>query len=162
MKPPTQRDLQAESRRNQLLYIALDLFAEWGVENVSIKDLAKEANVAQGLIYYYFESKDQLLIAVFQRHNPLPEFEAIIDEIIDLPTSEGLLLFARKVGALLPQKRPALRLATREMLSPRSSMLTEVLSFRGAVIARLSQYFRIALLLANSNHMNRSFPFTCW
>jgi AcrR family transcriptional regulator len=141
-KQPTQRDLQAEARRNQLLDIALNLFAERGVENVSIKDLATEAKVAQGLIYYYFESKDKLLIAVFQRYNPLPEFEAIIDQIVDLPMSEGLLSFAQRVALLLPQKRPALRLVARELLSPRSNMLGEVLSFRGTVVARLTQYFQ--------------------
>src|SRR6266508_199415 len=73
MKQPTRRDQQAENRRNQLLDIALALFDERGVENISIKDLAAEGQVAQGLIYYYFESKDALLEAVFQRHNPLPE-----------------------------------------------------------------------------------------
>jgi AcrR family transcriptional regulator len=51
MMPSIRRDLQAETRRNQLLDIALALFAERGVENVSLKDLAAEANVAQGLIY---------------------------------------------------------------------------------------------------------------
>ncbi len=51
MKSPTKRDLQAETRRSQLLDIALALFAERGVENVSIKDLATEAGVAQGPIH---------------------------------------------------------------------------------------------------------------
>ena len=74
MKQPTQRDLQAENRRNQLLDLALALYADRGVENVSIKDLATEAQVAQGLIYYYFQSKDALLEAVFQRHNSFPPY----------------------------------------------------------------------------------------
>jgi AcrR family transcriptional regulator len=67
-----------KNRRNQLLDLALALFAERGVENVSIKDLAAEAEIAQGLIYYYFESKGALLRAVFQRHNPFPQVQAII------------------------------------------------------------------------------------
>jgi len=142
VKQPTQRDLQAESRRNQLLDIALSMFAERGVENVSIKDLAREAKVAQGLIYYYFQSKDHLLVAVFQRHTPLPEFEAIIDQISDLPIREGLLMFVQQLAVLLPEKRSILRLVVREILSPRSNLLTEVLSFRGAVMARLAAYFQ--------------------
>src|SRR5260221_4687767 len=136
MKQPTQRDLQAESRRNQLLDIALSMFAERGVENVSIKDLAREAKVAQGLIYYYFQSKDQLLAAVFQRYTPLPEFEAIIDQISDLPIREGLLMFVQQLAMLLPEKRPILRLVVREILSPRSNLMTKVLSFLGAAISR--------------------------
>jgi len=142
MKPPTSRDLQAETRRNQLLDIALTLFAERGVENVSMKDLAAEAEVAQGLIYHYFRSKDDLLAAVFQRHNPLPEFEAIIKEMSDLPAREGLLLFAQRLAELLPEKRRVIRLLVREMLSPRSTMLTEVIALRKEGIALFSEYLQ--------------------
>src|SRR5215468_7224395 len=138
--PPTQRDLQAEIRRNQLLDIALALFAERGFENVSIKDLAAAAEVAPGLIYHYFRNKDELLVAMFLRHNPLPEFEVIVAELADLPAREGLLLFARRVSELLPEKRLVIRLLVRELLSPRSTMLTELLSMRQQAVALLSSY----------------------
>jgi len=142
MKPPTQRDLQAETRRHQLLDIALTLFAERGVENVSMKDLAAEAKVAQGLIYHYFESKDDLLAAVFQRHNPLPEFEAIIEALSDLPAREGLMLFAHRLTLLLPEKRRVIRLLVRELLSPRSTVLIEVITLRQEVVALFSGYLQ--------------------
>lgn len=142
IKPPTRRNLQAETRRNQLLDIALALFAERGVENVSIKDLAAEAGVAQGLIYHYFRSKDDLLAAVFQRHNPLPEFEAIVKELSDLPAREGLLFFAHRLTLLLPEKRRIIRLLVRELLSPRSNVLTQVISLRQEVVALLSVYLQ--------------------
>ena len=142
MKPPTQRDLQAETRRNQLLDAALTLFAERGVENVSIKDLAAEAEVAPGLIYHYFRSKDELLAAVFQRHNPLPEFEAIAKELSNPPAREGLLLFAQRFAELLPEKRRVIRLLIRELLSPRSTMLTEVIALRQEGIALFSEYLQ--------------------
>jgi len=142
MKPPTQRDLQAETRRNQLLDIALTLFAERGVENVSMKDLAAEVEVAQGLIYHYFRSKDELLAAVFQRHNPLPEFETIFQELSDLPAREGLLHFAQRFAQLLPEKRRVFRLVAREMLSPRATMLKEVIAIRQEGIALFSDYLQ--------------------
>lgn len=142
MKLPTQRDLQAEARRNQLLDIALSLFAERGTENVSIKDVAAEAEVASGLIYHYFRSKDELLAAVFQRHNPLPEFEAIGRELADLPAREGLLLFAQRLIELLPEKRRVIRLLVREMLSPRATMLKEVIAIRQTGIVLFSEYLQ--------------------
>jgi TetR/AcrR family transcriptional regulator, cholesterol catabolism regulator len=142
MKKQTQRDLQAENRRNQLLDLALALFAERGFENVSIKDLATEAQVAQGLIYHYFRSKDELLVAMFQRHNPLPDFEAITEELSDLPASQGLLLFAQRLAQLLPEKRLVLRLLLRELLSPRSNMLTEVISRRQHALILFSEYLQ--------------------
>src|SRR5215207_7262975 len=142
MKQPTQRDLQAESRRIQLLDTALELFAERGVENVSMKDLAAEAQVAQGLIYHYFRSKDELLVAVFQRHNPLPEIEAIAKALADLPAREGLLLFAQRLAQIFHEKRRVMRLVAREMLSPRSNLLAEVVSFRQAAVALLTEYLQ--------------------
>jgi len=134
---PTQRDLQAETRRQQLLDIALALFAERGFENVSIKDLAAEAEVASGLIYHYFRSKDELLVAIFQRHNPLPDFEAIFEEVSDLPARDGLLLLAQRLAQLLPEKRLVIRMLVRELLSPRSMVLTEVVSLRQQAVALL-------------------------
>ena len=142
MKQPTQRDLQAKHRRNQLLDIALGLFAERGLENVSIKDIAAEADIASGLIYHYFRSKDDLLAAVFQRYNPLPDFEAIAQELTDLPVREGLLLFAQRLAKLLPEKRRVIRLLVREMLSPRSTMLAQVAELRQHGIALFSDYMQ--------------------
>jgi AcrR family transcriptional regulator len=141
-KPPTQRDLQAESRRLQLLDIALNLFSERGVENVSIKDIAAEAKVAQGLLYHYFPSKDDLLAAVFQRHNPMSEFEIILHDLSDLPAHEGLMLFAQRLAQLLPEKRRAIRLLVREMLSPRSTVVTQVVALRRDAIALLTDYLQ--------------------
>jgi AcrR family transcriptional regulator len=142
MARPSQRDVQAATRRNQLIDLALMLFAERGVENVTIKDLATEARVAQGLIYHYFESKDQLLAAVLTRHNPLPEFAAIIEMLRDLPAREGLLRFAQELAALLPRKRLVFRLIARELLSPRSEMLPQVLSFREEAVTLLIGYLQ--------------------
>lgn len=139
---PTQRDLQAETRRSQLLDIALTMFAQRGLENVSMKDIASEAGVAQGLIYHYFASKDELLAAVFQRHTPLPDFQAIVEELSDLPAREGLLLFGQRLAQLLPEKHRVIRLLVREMLSPRSDMLTEVLVLRQEVMALLTAYLQ--------------------
>ena len=129
-------------RRNQLLDIALALFAERGVENVSIKDLSAEAQVASGLLYHYFRSKEDLLAAVFQKHNPLPEFETIVKELSGLPARDGLLHFARRLAQLLPEKRRALRILMRELLSPRSVMLREVITLRQEGITLFSGYLQ--------------------
>ena len=142
MKPPTQRDLQAETRRGQLLDIALALFAERGVENVSIKDLAAEAQVAPGLIYHYFASKDDLLTAVLQKHNPLPEFEGITEQLADLPARDGLLFLANHLAGLLSERRLVMRLLLRELLSPRSNLLGGVVAFRAESIELFSAYFQ--------------------
>ncbi|MEI3613339.1 TetR/AcrR family transcriptional regulator [Pseudogracilibacillus sp. SO30301A] len=59
-----------EKRRKQkkkdILTAALTLFMEYGIQKVSITEIAKKANVSQVTIYNYFESKDNLAQYVFK------------------------------------------------------------------------------------------------
>jgi AcrR family transcriptional regulator len=51
-------------RRQQILEAALDVFAEWGFEGATTKEIATRADVTHGLIYFYFPSKEELFAAV--------------------------------------------------------------------------------------------------
>src|SRR4029453_9176360 len=81
----------AEARRLQLIDTALDVFAAKGLEAATIKDLSDAAGVAQGLLYQYFRSKEELLEAVLQRHYFLPEIRRITSPDRDRPAAEVLL-----------------------------------------------------------------------
>ena len=48
----------------RILQAAFTVLSRQGYENTSIKDIAEEAGVAQGLIHYHFKSKQQLVLAV--------------------------------------------------------------------------------------------------
>ena len=50
--------------REKILQAAFAVLSRQGYENTSIKEIAEEAGVAQGLIHYYFKSKQQLVLAV--------------------------------------------------------------------------------------------------
>jgi len=50
-----------EQKKKDILNAALDLFIDFGVQKVSIAEIAKKANVSQVTIYNYFESKDNLI-----------------------------------------------------------------------------------------------------
>ena len=50
--------------REKILQGAFAVLSRQGYENASIKDIAEEAGVAQGLVHYYFKSKQQLVLAV--------------------------------------------------------------------------------------------------
>lgn len=51
-------------RKAKIMEVALKLFAEEGFHNTSIAKIAKTAGVSKGLMYNYFESKDELLHAI--------------------------------------------------------------------------------------------------
>lgn len=51
-------------RHQEIIDTASILFIENGYEKTQISDIAKQMDVSQGLIYYYFKSKTELLYAV--------------------------------------------------------------------------------------------------
>ena len=59
--PRTVKD--PEERKAELLDTAMRLFAEKGYDNVSVRSVAREAGVASGLAYHYFDSKQRLFDA---------------------------------------------------------------------------------------------------
>lgn len=54
------RDEQKEQRRQLIIFKALELFAKKGYTDTRIGDIAKAANMSVGLMFHYFESKEQL------------------------------------------------------------------------------------------------------
>ncbi len=57
------------ARRNQILDAATRVFAEKGFHATTIKDIAKEAGIADGTIYIYFENKMALMLGILDRMN---------------------------------------------------------------------------------------------
>jgi TetR/AcrR family fatty acid metabolism transcriptional regulator len=60
-----ERTSAVEDKRRQLLDAAVRVFARKGFHASRVGDIAEEAVVAHLLVYQYFESKDQVLEAVF-------------------------------------------------------------------------------------------------
>lgn len=72
MKETIKESLQAQliaARRNQILDAATRVFARKGFHPTTIKDIAREAGIADGTIYNYFESKTALMLGIFDRMN---------------------------------------------------------------------------------------------
>ena len=65
-RPPTARQRAAAARREQILGTALKLFAERGFDATSTRQIAKEAGIAEGLIFHYFPTKASLLAAILE------------------------------------------------------------------------------------------------
>jgi AcrR family transcriptional regulator len=61
------RAARASSRRRQLLDAAVIVMGKNGFHQMSMQDLAAEANVSVGLIYKYFAGKEDLLLATIVR-----------------------------------------------------------------------------------------------
>jgi AcrR family transcriptional regulator len=57
----------ATGTREKILEAALELFRERGFEQATMREIAARAGVATGLAYYYFESKDAIVLAFYHR-----------------------------------------------------------------------------------------------
>jgi AcrR family transcriptional regulator len=64
MTPSTKK---AEATCARILDAALDLFRRQGFEQTTMRGIAAEAGVSLGSAYYYFESKEDLVMAFYER-----------------------------------------------------------------------------------------------
>lgn len=62
--------------REGILKSAAKLFAAKGYPSTSIVDLAEACNSSRGALYHYFESKEQILLAILETH-----LETVLDEL---------------------------------------------------------------------------------
>lgn len=56
----------APERRRQILDAAVRVFARQGFHSTRVADIAEEADVAYGLVYHYFSSKENVLDELFR------------------------------------------------------------------------------------------------
>ena len=66
---------KAEETRRRILSAALDLFQERGFSETTMREIARQAEVATGAAYYYFPSKEAIIMAFYWQTQT--EFDAI-------------------------------------------------------------------------------------
>lgn len=64
--PLSKEKPQRGARRAAILDAAIETFAQRGFHHARVSDVARQAGVADGTIYLYFKSKDDLLISLFE------------------------------------------------------------------------------------------------
>ncbi len=87
----TQREQQAQERREQIIETALKLFATHGYDGTSTRKIAQTAGITEGLIFHYFPSKAHLLSAVLEtRHSFLNDLRLLLNQAYGRPAAEVL------------------------------------------------------------------------
>ena len=79
---------KSEETRTRILEAALAVFRERGFERATMRDIAAAAEVAVGAAYYYFESKDAIVMAFYERSQSemRPQIEVLLDKSKTLET----------------------------------------------------------------------------
>jgi AcrR family transcriptional regulator len=90
---------EPQERRRELIDTAERLFMERGYEHTAISDIVKELNIAQGTLYYYFRSKEDILEAVVEKSIAVLE-QNVIQLVQDDGADEAIRLNAAINGIL--------------------------------------------------------------
>ncbi len=108
----SQRDVQVDApatsndTKQRILDVALDLFTEQGYDGTSLRQIAEQLGVTKAALYYHFESKEDILMALHLRLHEfgkdallrigegpvtLAQWEELLDDIV------GEMLSQRKI-----------------------------------------------------------------
>jgi TetR/AcrR family transcriptional regulator, fatty acid metabolism regulator protein len=75
----------AVDKRRLILDAAITVFARQGFHHCRVSDVADEAGVAYGLVYHYFDSKEEMLNELF-----LERWQIMLDAIAEIDAREEL------------------------------------------------------------------------
>jgi AcrR family transcriptional regulator len=131
--------------RQRIQQVALELFAEYGYDKTSLREIAERLGVTKAALYYHFKSKEAIIAAVFEEI--LGELDAFIAWTKSQPaTSDARHEIARryvqsskgasKVMRLFQENGPAMReLKVGEQMRDRMIELVNTLTPQDASVS---------------------------
>lgn len=144
-------------RRDRIVEAARRLLAEEGYDRLTMKQVAREAGVAQGLIHYYFSGKDEMLLEVLLKAagrygeemrrfgGSLPEGESLAEAAEGESLAEAALARTRERVSREPERYRlryelfALGLRKPELLAGVGELLDNGREGIGATIERIAE-----------------------
>lgn len=161
-----------KERRKELIDAAERLFIAEGYDQTAISDIVKEVNVSQGAFYYYFDSKEDVLVAALEKEIAIMEGDFIqiagdkdLDEavLLNLMINRFISISSsgKKILGYLHQTKNATlhkKLMRERPFSRVAPVMAEVIS-RGCEKGRfnvsrpLETSYLLLMLIASSHHV---------
>jgi len=131
------RSEQKEARRDAIMHAARSLFAKSDFEAVSMAAIAREAGVAKGTLYLYFETKEEMFMAVLSEIFE-SQFNKMDSNLLDLPVDPTIEMVVGSIGAAMGAEPEAMRLtALTHSVIERNVSYESVLEFKQALRRRI-------------------------
>ena len=92
-----------DDKRQAILKASARLFARDGYDRASMADIAAECSISKALLYHYYDTKEQLLVAIIRAH--LEELVSATE--LSIAKGDARARLRRLVGALLDCYRDA-------------------------------------------------------
>lgn len=164
--------------RDRVLDVAEKLFAERGLNAVSIRDITREAEANLGAINYHFGTKEGLIVAVLERRmvpleaqrlnaldaveasatNGQPELEAVLEAIFRpaveqaMDAKQGGATFSKILARLLVEPNPAVDKVIRSQFEPMIRRFDAALMRAMPNLTHQDVFWRMHLLIGAMHH----------
>ena len=100
----------------RIVAAARERFLKQGVDGASLREIAREAGTNIGMVYYYFPTKDDLLLAVLEEIYGGLVADLRVALAPDAPVEERLRRLYQRIGALSDAEFTVIRIVLREAL----------------------------------------------
>ena len=164
--------------RSRILDVAEELFGEQGLDRVSIRDITRKAKVNLAAINYHFGSKEDLVVAVFERRvvpvnearlaaldlveksagKRIPKLEAILEAFIcpalqaSLKASRGGTAFSKLFGRCLSEPSPEVEALLKRQFEPLVARMEAVLIKALPHLSRSEVFWRLKFTYGALHH----------
>lgn len=148
----TQQD--KEETKASIIKEAYKLFIDLGYSKTNTKTIAQRCNIAEGTIFNYFATKDDILIAVFEHLSNQPELIEIpssihpVDIIIDI-----LISPLRKLNGIPKQFVIDIIISAMKLSRKNKNLLNRLLAYDMSYVKKAEEKMN-ALLKFQANGMN--------
>jgi AcrR family transcriptional regulator len=148
-----------EDRREQIIDAAISVFSRKGFSRTINQDIAREAGITPGLIYHYFENKDDLLQAIAETRSPLRLIRSLPPEVLEMPPDQFLpFLISQALGIVESEACVKLiRIFLPEMLHDAEVLAPIRTQFFGQIVSFFSGYYTRQKELGNICHADPIF-----
>lgn len=118
------RRRHCDSKREEIVRAAIQLFAQQGVDGTTIREIGRQAGVSEAALYKHFPSKDAVALAVTAHYSSVAlrlietharaegpfaaRLDALVASIVQFHDAEplGMLLLEQRSRALMQMARP--------------------------------------------------------
>lgn len=104
------------ARRDQILDAATKVFAEKGFARATIKEIAREAGIADGTIYIYFKNKHELMLGLMHRLNQTDQRAEDFAQAAAAESEEFTSSYFRQRLQYMSEQMPAFQAILQEVL----------------------------------------------
>ena len=110
------RERRAAARKTQIIDAAARLFSEKGFHRTTTRDIAEAADISEGTLYNYIESKNDLLLDIMDMLDDLPSDTDQFDQVVVEDGREFLVALMKGRRETIDQHNPMLKSVLSEIL----------------------------------------------